>query len=226
MDTVIGFFGQSGAGKTTIIKNFPNVIGKKYILRDTNIIRSLFQRNPNKYTNPNEILSCHTDNNEIQHLYERYIRSQFQLLNDFSTELFELIRDKDKRNFDSIILCDRTPVDFFVLTVCGLNFLKSNFNKDLNSFNTHLLSLLKNTAEHNANFLLDLIVVTHPWNNVSDKLLDGVRDQYLTDFYTGDSWYGKFGDIVKNRTKVYTIDSDVKTLDDRVNHIINSGLIE
>lgn len=228
MDKIIGFFGQSGAGKTTVIKNFPSRVGGKFVLQDTNVIRSLFQRAPTKYTNPEALLSLYKDNinsETIQEIYEKYIRSQFQLLNDFSTEVFEMIRDRDKRGFDSVIFYDRTPVDFYVLTVCGLNYLKSHINKDLDSFNKHLLSLIKKTAEHNTDFLFDGIVITHPWNETKEKLVDGVRDQYLSNFYTGDSWYGKFDEVSRKKSKVYTIPSEVKTLDERVKLVINSDLI-
>ena len=38
-DVSVGFFGQSGSGKTTIIKQMPSMLGKMGVIQNTGIIR-------------------------------------------------------------------------------------------------------------------------------------------------------------------------------------------
>ena len=48
LDKAIGLFGQSGSGKTSIIKRLPTFHKGIPIFHNTGIIRSLFERNPDK----------------------------------------------------------------------------------------------------------------------------------------------------------------------------------
>ena len=53
---VIGFFGQSGSGKTTIIKGLPSIVAGTPIIQETGTIRKLFSKNPTSYKNPAEFI--------------------------------------------------------------------------------------------------------------------------------------------------------------------------
>jgi ABC-type dipeptide/oligopeptide/nickel transport system ATPase component len=228
-DKIIGFFGQSGSGKTTVIRSLPTIIDKLPTLQYTGIIRSLFQNNPDRYTNPEKLLLENKEeldklpkkdkNAKIQEIYEKYTRSQLQLLNDYSTEVFNVVREP--QIVPSIVLFDRSPVDFYVLTLCGLEYLKNKLdNTKINNVCEYYLNIIKKTAEHNSNFLFDNIITIHPWNENTEQMLDGVRDQYLTDFYTGDNWYENFKEIKLNKVSVYNINKENLTIDSRVGEIV------
>ena len=221
---IVGFFGQSGAGKTTIIRNITPKVNGKMVLQNTGIIRYLFQKN-DYYTNPielykkNEPLISEMKPNEkaakIDETYEKYIRSQFQLLNDFSTEVFLSYREKCVNK--SILLVDRSPLDFYALTVSGLEFLKSKLNRKLNTQCKLLLDLLKKTAELNTKNFFDAIIITKPWQEIAkvDELEDGVRDQYLSEWYVGDNWYNTMDDISIDGVKQFVIGENIKNLKSR-----------
>lgn len=229
-DLLVGFFGQSGAGKTTIIKNLPNTIAHMPVVQHTGIIRFLFQVNSKKYTNPVKILSENQDdlnnmskNDKItktHEIYEKYIRSQLQLLNDFSTEVFMVYRET--RIVPTVLIFDRSPVDFYALSMCGIKYLQDNLNKvPLNETCLHLLRLTKKTAEHNTNFLFNLVISTPPWQVANiNSLQDGVRDQYLSDYYTGNNWYSKPADIEFKKTKLINLSSEIVNLDERVSKVV------
>lgn len=227
-DLVIGFFGQSGAGKTTIIKQITSMVGRMPTIQYTGIIRQLFQNNPQRYVNPEQLLLEYAEKLVVkkerpviaQEIYETYIRSQLQLLNDFSTEVFMVVREGNI--VPSILLFDRSPVDFYTLTVCGVNFLKSKLdNVELSRHCKYFIELTRKTAEYNSNLLLDKIIVTYPWNNNTNSLVDGVRDQYLTEFYTGNNWYSHIKDIKLNKTDVYTLKESILSLQERNLEVVN-----
>ena len=221
---IVGFFGQSGAGKTTIIRNTMPVVNGKTVLQNTGIIRYLFQKN-DYYTNPidlfkkNEMIINDAKPQEkiakIDEIYEKYIRSQFQLLNDFSTEVF--LASRDKYATKSILLVDRSPLDFYALTIGGLSFLKSKLNRKLNPQCKVLLDLLKKTAETNTKNFFDAIIVTKPWQDIPkvDELEDGVRDQYLSEWYVGDNWYNTLSDVSIGDVKQFEIAENIKNLKSR-----------
>ena len=218
---VVGFFGQSGAGKTTIIRNVKGPINGSLVMQNTGIIRYLFQRNDN-YTSPVELLSKYEDelknmkptekSNKIDEIYEKYIRAQFQLLNDFSTEVYLGIRG-DTHTKDSFLLIDRSPIDFYTLTVCGVNYLKDQLGKKHNANSQKLIELVRQTAENNTRNFFDVIMVTKPWKAEGGReFRDGVRDQYLGEHYAGDNWYNCADDINLEGIPQFTIKEEITDL--------------
>jgi len=230
---VVGFFGQSGSGKTTIIRNVSKKINGNVVYQNTGIIRYLFGKG--NYTNPKLLIDRNTvriskiedkkeKNKEIDKIYEEYIRSQFQLLNDWSTEIYTATTEQ--YSSPSILLVDRSPIDFYALTLCGMKELKEAFGKKLNDMCELLLRLVKKTAEFNTNNFINAIFVTKPWKTSDiNNLKDGVRDQYLLDTYTGDNWYPKYNDINLDETKTFTIDENVTDLQERA-ELVNKCLEE
>lgn len=226
--TVVGFFGQSGAGKSTVIRSIPSLVGGKCVIKKTDVIRSLFSQNPNGYRNPqefisqkDEMLSKANPGSLIAEMYMKYIRSQFQLMNDFSTEVFEAVRQDYPSK--SIMLFDRCPMDFQVLTECGLNRLHEDFGGKYNSNHNLFRDLIKKTSIENTKKFFDVIFVVKPWltENINN-LNDGVRDQYLGNHFTGDNWYGRLNGIDFENTKVYYIDETMNTIESRVNFVVNT----
>lgn len=218
---LIGFFGQSGAGKTTIIRNVNQSINGYNIVQSTGIIRYLFGKNPRSYSSPTDILNKYgrdlddlklpERNAKIDEMYEKYIRSQMQLLNDFSSEVFNQFRDTYTDR--TVILFDRSPVDFYAITKCGVNYLHSILNKELNPLCEKLLELCKQTAETNTKNLFDAICVTYPWKKSElSTLNDGVRDHYLSEFYVGDNWYNIINTINIGDVDTFSINSDITDL--------------
>jgi hypothetical protein len=232
---LVGFFGQSGAGKTTIIRNLSSMDGRT-VLANTGITRSLRTKNPNTYFEPLELLNKYgrdidsmkpnEKNAKIDEIYEKYIRGQMQLLNDYSTEIFQDTRDEYKSA--TVLVYDRSPLDFYTVTECGVAYLKSVLNKDLNDVCKHLLLLCKKTAEINTKNFFDAIFVTYPWVSPElkrESLVDGVRDHYLSEFYVGENWYGIINKVNIKPVKIFTIESDVTDLMKRAN-IVNKKLME
>lgn len=226
---IVGFFGQSGAGKTTVIRSLPSNIGGSYVIQNTNVIRNLFVKNPNTYRNPQEFISqkdeinnSENPGNLISQMYEKYIRSQAQLMHDFSTEVFNVV--KEPQLVKSIMVFDRCPLDFSVLTECGVEQLQSVFGGKLNKTHKLHMDLCKQAAITNTINFFDYIFVTKPWGNTG-QLKDGVRDQYLNEFYINDNWYGKIDGLKLGNTKVYLIDQNIKTIDERVK-FVKDKLIE
>lgn len=221
---VVGFFGQSGAGKTTIIRNVRSPINGNVITQNTGIIRYLFQKN-DYYLNPVELLKKNLPlladmkknekNAKIDEIYEKYIRSQLQLLNDFSTEVY--IATQEEYYQPTVMLIDRSPIDFYALTVCGIEYLRKELGRPLNDHCKKFIELTRKTAEVNSKNFFDAIIVTQPWKetNINKELADGVRDQYLTDFYIGDNWYGRIKDIQLTNSKVFSIESSITDLSRR-----------
>lgn len=219
---IVGFFGQSGAGKTTIIRNVKGPINGNLVMQNTGIIRYLFQRNDG-YTSPVELLNKYDSffkgdasqkekNSKIDEIYEKYIRSQFQLLNDFSTEVYIGAREENYTK-NSFLLIDRSPLDFYTLTVCGVNYLKEKLGKKHNSTCQHLIDLVRKTAEDNTRNFFDAIVVTKPWKSTNSKeFKDGVRDQYLHSAYTDENWYNKADDINLDGIPTFTIKEEITDL--------------
>jgi ABC-type oligopeptide transport system ATPase subunit len=226
--TVVGFFGQSGAGKSTIIKSIPSNIGGKGIIKKTDVIRGLFSKNPQSYRNPQEFISQKDEifgkanpGSLISEMYTKYIRSQFQLMNDFSTEVFDAVRQDYSSK--SIMLFDRCPMDFQVLTECGLDKLHDEFGGKYNSTHNLFRDLVKKTSITNTKNFFDIIFVVKPWVNENINILnDGVRDQYLSNHFTGDNWYNKLDGIDFGNTKVYYVDEALNTIESRVNFIANT----
>lgn len=221
---IVGFFGQSGAGKTTIIRNVRGPINGHRISPSTGIIRYLF--NKNSYLNPVDLLQNYRSdletanpkelNAKIDEIYEKYIRSQMQLLNDFSTEVF--LSTQDNQLSPSILLTDRSPIDFYAITVGGMNYLQSELNKVPNDHCTFLISVCKKIAETNTKNFYNSIFVTYPWNDQGiNNLKDGIRDQYLTEFYTGDNWYNIINDVDIGDVKLFAIDGNITDLIKRAN---------
>jgi hypothetical protein len=228
----IGYFGQSGAGKSTIIRFTSPTVGEYSLISYTNIIRSLYTKNPDTYKSPKDILemieyhiNSSPSNGKIQQAYEKYIRSQFQLLNDYSTEVF--LYRREKLNEKAILQFDRSPIDFYTVTVCGVEYLQSKFGgAELSKQNKHLLSLCKTTAENNTKNFFNGIYVTYPWtSNDSETLRDGVRDLYLSEYYTGDKWYGRIKELDLEGVKFYDLKSDVTDLHERA-EIVNKTVLE
>ena len=218
---IVGFFGQSGAGKTTIIRNVKGPINGNLVMQNTGIIRYLFQRN-DSYTSPVELLQKYKDDlanmkpNEksakIDEIYEKYIRSQFQLLNDFSTEVYLGARPENYTQ-NNFLLIDRSPIDFYTLTVCGVNYLKEKLGKKHNANCQKLIELVRKTAETNTRNFFDIIAVTKPWKSEGGReFKDGVRDQYLGEHYAGDNWYSTLDDINLDGIPQFTIDEKVTDL--------------
>jgi len=216
---IIGFFGQSGAGKTTIIRNVKGPINGHRISPSTGIIRYLF--NKNTYLNPVDLLHKYDKdintlkgnelNSKIDEIYEKYIRSQMQLLNDFSTEVF--LSTQDNQNQPSALLTDRSPIDFYALTVGGMKFLQSELGRVPNEQCKTLINLCKKTAETNTKNFYDAIFVTYPWKDQGiNKLKDGIRDQYLTEFYTGENWYQIIKDVDIEGVRLFDIEGDITDL--------------
>ena len=218
---LVGFFGQSGAGKTTIIRNVKPKINGQTVIASTGIIRYLFGKNPRTYQSTNDILNKYgrdidtlkpiERNAKIDEMYEKYIRSQMQLMNDFSTEVFNQSRETVIE--PTIILFDRSPIDFYAITYCGVNYLKDILGKELNPICVKLLALCKSTAELNTRNMFDSVFITYPWKpNELSKFNDGVRDQYLSDFYTGDNWYSLINTVDIGSVKTFSIEGDITDL--------------
>lgn len=218
---LIGFFGQSGAGKTTIIRNVKDSINGYTVIPSTGITRYLFGKNPRSYSSPNDILNRYGRDIDdlkpqersarIDEIYEKYIRSQMQLLNDYSTEVFNQLRDVYPTK--TIILVDRSPIDYYAITYCGVSYLKSILKQELNPICVKLLEICKNTTEVNTKNLFDYICVTYPWKTTeSSTLNDGVRDQYLSEFYVGDNWYNVMNNVNIGNIPTFSIDGSITDL--------------
>ena len=218
---LIGFFGQSGAGKTTIIRNVKDSINGYTVIPSTGITRYLFGKNPRSYSSPNDILNRYGRDIDdlkpqersarIDEMYEKYIRSQMQLLNDYSTEVFNQLRDVYPTK--TIILVDRSPIDYYAITYCGVSYLKSILKQELNPICVKLLEICKNTTEVNTKNLFDYICVTYPWKTTeSSTLNDGVRDQYLSEFYVGDNWYNVMNNVNIGNIPTFSIDDSITDL--------------
>ena len=215
---IVGFYGQSGAGKTTVIRNVPDLVGGKSIIKNTGTIRYLFTKNPDSYRNPMEFISqkdaVMADKNpgaQIAHIYERYIRSQFQLMNDFSTEVF--LSAREDYAVPSVMMFDRCPMDFNSITECGMEQLRSEFGGKLNKIHSSFMALEKKAAIENTVKFFDAIFIVKPWvapdSKQSSTLKDGVRDQYLSEHYVDANWYSKLDGIDLGTTKVFVIDENV-----------------
>lgn len=218
---IVGFFGQSGAGKTTIIRNVRGPINGQRIAPCTGIIRFLFNKNPKTYLSPTDLLNkYHKEleimkpkerNAKIDEIYEKYIRSQMQLLNDFSTEVY--LQTTDRQYKPAILLTDRSPIDFYAITVGGMKYLQSELKRKPNDHCNFLINLCKTTAETNTKNFYNSIFVTYPWKDQGiNKLKDGIRDQYLTEYYTGENWYNIMKEVDIEGVKVYDIDGDITDL--------------
>ena len=218
---VVGFFGQSGSGKTTIIRNVDKRINGHIVVQNTGIIRYLFKKN-NYYKNPLSIIADEQKaidatppeerDDKIASVYEIYIRSQIRLLNDWSTEVY--IATKEKCAKPTILLLDRSPIDFYVITICGIQLLIDAFGKELDSNAKYFIRLNKKIAEDNTNNFFDSIFITKPWSSSNiNTLRDGIRDQYLSDNYTGDNWYSHYDTMeIKSDIKKFIIEESVTDL--------------
>lgn len=222
---IVGFFGQSGSGKTTIIKGLPSMVAGTPIIQETGTIRKLFSKNPTAYKNPVEfiaqkeqIMAEGNPGSMIAQMYEKYIRSQFQLLNDFSTEVFLAAREQTPSK--NLILFDRCPLDFHVLTECGVSHLMSEFGGKMNKTHNLFMGLAKKTAVENTVKFFDAIFVVKPWeapNKANINVFnDGVRDQYLNNHYVDDNWYGRLGGLDLGQTKVFYVDESYVSIESRV----------
>lgn len=235
---IVGFFGQSGAGKTTIIRNVRGPINGQRIAPYTGIIRYLFGKNNTNgkktYINPDEILHKYKGDLEtmkpkekaakIDEIYEKYIKSQMQLLNDFSTEVF--LATQDKHYSPTVLMTDRSPIDFYAITVCGMKYLQSELKRKPNDHCKYLIDLCKKTAEINTKNFFKAVFVTYPWKDQGiNKLKDGIRDQYLTDFYTGANWYKIIKEVDLEGVQLFDISGDITDLLKRAK-VVEEGLIE
>lgn len=226
---VIGFFGQSGSGKTTIIKSLPHSVNGIPVKSDTGVIRRLFAKNPTAYRNPGEfieqkyqIMNEGNPGSIIAQMYEKYIRSQFQLLNDFSTEVFLEVREGSPNK--SFMLFDRCPMDFHTLTECGVAHLMSVYGGKMNKTHNLFLNLAKKTAIENTIKFFDAIFIVKPWTEPNHSNInvfnDGIRDQYLSEYYVGKNWYDRLDGIDLGSTKVFFIDENQVSIDSRVKLVV------
>ena len=182
------------------------------------IIRKLFKLNSTSYTNPDSLLNEYKASGSLNigEVYEKYLRSQLQLLNDFSTEVFILKNDYRKPSY---LLFDRSPMDFYILTKCGIDYIKNALPiNELNDICQKLLILIKENAEYNTELLFNKIIVTPPWNvdENNNSLKDGIRDQYLSKFYSGENWYNRDKFINLQNCIVYNIDKESTSIEDRL----------
>ena len=223
----VGFFGQSGAGKSTVIKSIPSKIGQNPVMKRLDIIRMLFANNPNRYSNPMEfiknkevIMNEPNPGSSIAHMYDKYIKSQRQLMNDFSTEVYETT--KLSYPTKTYMFFDRCPLDFYTLTECGLTRIQQEFGGKFNKNHNFDRENIKTTAIMNTDNFFDYVFIIEPWlDKNTNELNDGVRDQYLSDHYTGENWYGKIKGIKTEKTKFFHIDSSINTIDERVRYVTN-----
>ena len=221
---IIGFFGQSGAGKTTTIRNVKRMVNNQVVLHNTGIIRYLFRKNSTSYLNPKQIVREHFDKVQeldekqkalkIDELYEKYIRSQLQLLNDWSTEVY--LATKESYSTPSILLVDRSPIDFYALTVCGMNYLQEKFEKPISYMAEYYVKLVKNVATDNTNNFLNGIFVVKPWKTSNiNNLKDGIRDQYLEDYYIDENWYSRYDEVELKDVATFYVEQDIIDLQER-----------
>jgi hypothetical protein len=233
--TIVGFFGQSGAGKTTVIRNVDQIINGKRITPYTGIIRYLFNKNntgiKKTYFSPQDLLRKYGKELEplklkeraakIDEIYEKYIRSQMQLLNDFSTEVF--VATQEKYHAPITMLVDRSPIDFYLITICGMKYLQDELKKKPNDHCKRLIELCKQTAEINTKNFFNAVFIVHPWKSgdINTDLNDGVRDQYLSDYYTGDNWYKPFKTLDIGSTQTFEIEGNITDLALRAKKVSN-----
>jgi len=234
---IAGFFGQSGSGKTTIIRNTAKKINSHVIFQNTGIIRYLFKKNSHikgYYVSPRQLIDDNAKileelegekrDAKIDEIYESYIRSQFRLLNDWSTEVY--LTTTEEYSTPCILLVDRSPIDFYALTICGMRLLRETYKKRLNDLCSWLMYLIRQTAEDNTNNFFNAIFVTKPWKTSDiNKLKDGIRDQYLEDHYVGKKWYNKYKDVDLRDTETFYINESVIKLEERA-ELVNEKLKE
>ena len=230
---IVGLFGQSGAGKTSIIRSLPQQVNGNKVFPHTGIIRHLFNtQKGDDYINPKRALELVDINDQLsadeyfikaQDVYSRYINSQFKLLNDFSAEVFKIKSErKSSGSTNQYLMFDRTPFDFLTVTLCGIELLKNKLDVELTDDKIKLLELIRKTAEVNTENFFDVFVITYPWSKTTNSVMrDGIRDAYLDKNFTGDAWYGKMVDFKLNskKTKTITIKEDIITLDERVQYL-------
>lgn len=229
---LVCLFGESGSGKTTTIRNTKEYINGYKVKPNTGIIRYLFEKNSyyvspiallNKYwTNIDELTP---DERKIKsdEIYERYAKSQCQLLNDWSSEMFEAFRAQYSEK--TAIVFDRSPMDFYVLTMCGLSYLKNILHEEYNDTVTRYIETIKRITKYNTDTFIDAIIVTEPWTETVNSVMnDGIRDHYLDPAYRGDNWYGKLKNIDYS-VKTYSINNTVTALMQRAS-MVNEYLSE
>lgn len=218
----IGMFGQSGAGKTTILRHVSTKIGEYEIVPCIGIVRYLYQKN-DRYLSPQNVITkfYHPTPNQMTELVEEYVRSQFQLMNDYSTEMYLLRKEYLSKPTKSILVFDKSPIDFYANIVCGLSAIRKEFDVEINNDTNKLISLAKTTAEKNSKTLMDAVIITHPWSSTDEGISkDGLRDHYMSDEFTGDNWYG-IVDTLNLSTDTFAIGKSSQTLESRVKEVVD-----
>ena len=219
---VVGFYGQSGAGKTTIIRNVPDEINEVAVTKNTGILKYLYGKN-NYYVHPNDCVDSYyqetknsPDANKTDianSIIEKYIRSSFQLLNDFSTEIYMLNKEFTDTSA-GVILVDSSPIDYYAMLMCGVRMLKDEFGVNELSYDmNHLIELAKKTALTTTENFFDYVVITRPWQERGAKVMNTrIRDQYMGDYFIGRNWYEKIEDFEFKSTKTVTLrESEILT---------------
>jgi hypothetical protein len=217
---VVGLFGQSGSGKTTAIKAAAGLSNGWNLLPYTGTIRHLFIKNAS-YVEPHKLIEkapeilAQNSPEKIDAIYEDYARSQRQLLCDFDSEVFkECFQGKTVGR--TVLLVDRSPFDFYVLTLCGLDDLKATYKKDFGPAVLDIVKSIKTIAERDSENFFDAIIVSHAWTDDHSRTVDGVRDYYLSEFYTGTPWYSRLDDVEFRKTKKYNLNKELNSIDSRV----------
>ena len=229
---LVCLFGESGSGKTTTIRNTKEYINGFKVVPNTGIIRFLFDKNAyyaspvsliNKLWNHTAEMTPIEKQNRIDEIYEKYVKSQFQLLNDWSTEMLETFRAQYAEK--TAIVFDRSPMDFYVLTICGLEYLKEILQSDYNDTCKRYIEMIKKVTAYNTETFIDAIIITEPWTDKNTNIMnDGIRDHYLNPAYRGSNWYDKFQNIDIS-IKTYNINSSVTSLMQRAS-MVNDFLSE
>lgn len=191
MRKLVGFFGQSGCGKTTLINSFDGRFFNNHQIKVVpNVIRTLLKRNT--YYFPNHIIEMIDNGEDISDSIFKYLDSQYRLQKDSYDYVNKYVESSDD---NTIIITDRSPIDYMAITKGSIEyFSKKGYVFNTNSDTDLCMKVRKydGVVQETNNLLssYNSVVVVYPHNDNID-LSDGVRDLFLGDEWTGDNWYEK-----------------------------------
>lgn len=196
---IVGMFGQSGSGKTSIITNLrPDIFDRKLVIMP-NMIRKTFESDdlnipiiaPNKAKDEINRYKNHIDFDFIEmSMIKSYIASQITLILRYFSNVKNAINEYD----NTILVSDRSPLDFYAYTCCAINWI-SDGKYTINEFNgMGLVQIIETTIEE----LYDLVIYVKPHNGEVDSVDMDARNIGLYKEFTGKNWYDKSLDVNYN----------------------------